>query len=65
MRAELIERMQAQEITLHVQTLLSSEIGRIEALFFCNALTQIVPVSQLSGRILNVSAVTTLANLLF
>lgn len=65
MRAELIERMQAREIPLHVQTLSRAETGRIEALFFCNALTQIVPVSQLSGRILNVSAVTTLANLLF
>lgn len=65
MRAELIERMQAQNIPLHFQTLSRAEIGRIEALFFCNALTQIVPVSQLSGRILNVSAVTTLANLLF
>ncbi|HEY4714213.1 MAG TPA: aminodeoxychorismate lyase [Aquirhabdus sp.] len=65
MRAELIERMQAKDIPLHFQTLSRDEIGRIEALFFCNALTQIVPVSQLSGRILNVSAVTTLANLLF
>jgi len=65
MRAELIERMQAEDIPLYLQTLHRDEIGRIEALFFCNALTQIVPVSQLSGRILNVSAVTTLANLLF
>lgn len=65
MRAELIERVHAKGIPLRVETLNRDEIGRIEALFFCNALTQIVPVSQLDGRILNVSAVTTLANLLF
>lgn len=65
MRAELIERMHAQGIPLRVETLHRDEIGRIKALFFCNALTQIVPVSQLDGRILDVSAVTTLANLLF
>lgn len=65
MRAELIERMQAKDIPLLFQTLHRDEIGRIEALFFCNALTQLVPVSQLSGRNLNVSTVTTLANLLF
>lgn len=65
MRAALVERMQAHNIPLLFQTVNRDEMGRIEALFFCNALTQIVPVSQLSGRILDVSAVTTLANLLF
>ena len=65
MRAELVERMQAQDIPLQFHTLHREEISRIEALFFCNALTQIVPVNKLCGQILNVSAVTTLANLLF
>lgn len=65
MRAELIERMHAQDISLHLQSLHRDEIDRIEAMFFCNALTQIVPVRQLNGRNLDVSAVTTLANLLF
>jgi 4-amino-4-deoxychorismate lyase len=65
MRAALIERMHENDIPLYFHTLHRNEIGRIDALFFCNALTQIVPVSQLCGRILNVSAVTTLANLLF
>ncbi|MBC7750240.1 MAG: aminodeoxychorismate lyase [Candidatus Saccharibacteria bacterium] len=65
MRTEIIERMQAQDNPPLFQTLHLNDLGRIEALFFCNALTQIVPVRQLNGRILNVSAVTTLANLLF
>ena len=65
MRAELIDRMQAKEIPLFFRTLNRDQIGRIEALFFCNALTQIVPVNQFCGQLLNVSAVTTLANLLF
>lgn len=65
MRAELIQQMQARDIPLLIKTIHRDEIGRIEALFFCNALTQIVPVHQLDGRLLDVSAVTTLANLLF
>lgn len=65
MRAELIERMHAQGVPLHVQPLHRDDVGRIEALFFCNALTQIVPVSKLDARNLEVSAVKTLANLLF
>ncbi len=65
MRAELIGRMQAQEISLHLRTLHRDDVAQIEALFFCNALTQIVPVSALNGRTLNLSAVTSLANLLF
>lgn len=65
MRAELIERMHTHGIALRFETLNRDEIGRIEALFFCNALTQIVPVSKLDGRNLEVSAVKTLANLLF
>ncbi len=65
MRAELIERMQTQKIPLHSKTLHRDEVTRIEALFFCNALTQIVPVSNLDGRTLNLSAVTSLVNLLF
>ena len=64
MRAELIEQMNARNIPLFIQTLHREDVDRIEALFFCNALTQIVPVSKLEGRLLNVSAVTTLANLL-
>jgi len=65
MRAELIGRMQAQEISVHLRTLHRDDVAQIEALFFCNALTQIVPVSALNGRTLNLSAVTSLANLLF
>lgn len=65
MRAELLERMQARDIPIHLKTLHRDEVTRIEALFFCNALTQIVPVGTLDGRTLNLSAVTSLANLLF
>lgn len=65
MRAEIVERMQVQEIPLYLKTLHRDEIDRIEALFFCNALTQIVPANQLKDRTLNLSAVTSLANLLF
>jgi 4-amino-4-deoxychorismate lyase len=65
MRTELIERMQTQHVSLHVKTLQRDEVGRIEALFFCNALTQIVPVRTLNDRMLNLSAVTSLVNLLF
>ena len=65
MRAELLERMQVRDIPIHLKTLQRDEVTRIEALFFCNALTQIVPVSTLIGRTLNLSAVTSLANLLF
>lgn len=65
MRAELIERMQSQHIPVHLKTLNCDDATRIEALFFCNALTQIVPVSTLNGRTLNLSAVTSLVNLLF
>jgi 4-amino-4-deoxychorismate lyase len=65
MRAEVIERMQSQSIPLCLKTLRRDEDERIEALFFCNTLTQIVPVSALNDRELNLSAVTSLANLLF
>ncbi len=65
MRAELIERMHTHGVTLRVETLKRDEIERIEALFFCNALTQIVPVSKFEGRNLDVSVVNKLANLLF
>jgi 4-amino-4-deoxychorismate lyase len=65
MRAEIIERMQAHNIPLHFKTLHRDEVERIEALFFCNALTQIVPVTQLMSRTLDLSAVNSLINLLF
>jgi branched-subunit amino acid aminotransferase/4-amino-4-deoxychorismate lyase len=50
---------------MHMKTLQRDEVGRIEALFFCNALTQIVPVRTLCDRTLNLTAVTSLVNLLF
>jgi 4-amino-4-deoxychorismate lyase len=65
MRSEIVERMQVQQIPLYLKTLHRDEIDRIEALFFCNALTQIVPVNQLKDRTLDLSAVTSFANLLF
>jgi 4-amino-4-deoxychorismate lyase len=65
MRAELIELMQTQHLPVYEKSLHRNEVERIDALFFCNALTQIVPVCTLNDRTLNLSAVTSLVNLLF
>ena len=70
MRAEVIERMQVQHIPLHLKTLHRDDVEQIDALFFCNSLTQIVPVDRLTNnsqmnRTLDLSAVNSLVNLLF
>ncbi len=70
MRAEVIERMQEQHIPLHLKTLHRDDVEQIDALFFCNSLTQIVPVDRLMNnrqmnRTLDLSAVNSLVNLLF
>jgi 4-amino-4-deoxychorismate lyase len=64
MRAELLTQLEAHGIAVHVRTLYRDELDQIEALFFCNALTEIVPVARLAGRSLSVDAVTSLMNLL-
>lgn len=64
MRAELMAQMQASQIPLHIRTLSRDALDQIEALFFCNALTEVVPVATLAGRSLDVGAVKSLMNLL-
>ncbi len=65
MRAEMMSRMQQLGIPLKIQSLHSAEIQRIEALFFCNALTGIVPVSQLDLRPLSLDVVRQFREQLF
>ncbi len=65
MRADVIERMQTHHIPLFFKTLHRDEVEQIEALFFCNALTQIVPVAKLIDRALDLSVVNSLVDLLF
>lgn len=57
MRAEIMARMQAIGLTPHVSPIPKAAIERIDALFFCNALSGIVPVWQLHDRLLNVQVV--------
>lgn len=57
MRAEILSRMQAAGITPHVSPLPKAALERIDALFFCNALSGMVPVGQLHDRLLNVQVV--------
>lgn len=64
MRAELIAQMQARQIPLLIQSLSGDQLDQIEALFFCNALSEIVPVATLAGRCLDVEAVKLFMNLL-
>ncbi len=64
MRAELLAQFEAHGIAVQLRTLYRDEVDQIEALFFCNALTEIVPVASLAGRTLNVDAVTSLMNLI-
>jgi 4-amino-4-deoxychorismate lyase len=60
MRAEILHRMADREIDCRISRVPVALIDRIEALFFCNALTGMVPVAQLAGRALNLSAVDSL-----
>ena len=57
MRAEILARMQDTGIAPHILPIPRAAIERIDALFFCNALTGIVPVRQLHDRLLNVQIV--------
>ncbi len=65
MRAELMACMHAQKIPLLIETLHRDSLHKIEALFFCNALSKVVPVSHLDHRALDLGAVKSLTNLLF
>lgn len=57
MRAEILAQMQVKGITPHILPIPKAAIERIDALFFCNALSGIVPVRQLHDRLLNVQIV--------
>lgn len=57
MRAEVLARMQASGITQHVSPIPKAAVERMDALFFCNALSGMVPVRQLHDRLLNVQIV--------
>ena len=65
MRAELIARMEERQFPLRIESLHRDSLFKIEALFFCNALTGVVPVSHLEDRLLDLEAVKSLTNLLF
>jgi len=65
MRAEIMARMQQHGIALKIQSLPASHIQRIEALFFCNALTGIVPASQLDLHSIDAEVVWQLREQLF
>ncbi|AXI03006.1 aminodeoxychorismate lyase [Aquirhabdus parva] len=65
MRAELIARMEERKFPLRIESLHRDSLFKIEALFFCNALTGMVPVSHLQDRLLDFEAVKSLSNLLF
>lgn len=57
MRAEILHRMQHAGITPHVLPIPRAALERIDALFFCNALSGMLPVRQLHDRLLNVQVV--------
>ncbi|XID75565.1 aminodeoxychorismate lyase [Alkanindiges sp. WGS2144] len=57
MRAEILAQMQAQDIPCIVANVPKLAIDQIEAMFFCNALTGIVPVKTLLGRPLDLGPV--------
>ena len=57
--------MEERQFPLRIESLHRDSLFKIEALFFCNALTGVVPVSHLEDRLLDLEAVKSLTNLLF
>ncbi|WP_410209249.1 aminodeoxychorismate lyase [Aquirhabdus sp.] len=65
MRAEVMARMDKHQFPLRLESIHRDSLFKIEALFFCNALTGVVPASHLEDRLLDFEAVKSLTNLLF
>lgn len=57
MRAEILDKMFEQDIPFSITNIPKTAIEHIEAMFFCNALTGVVPVKNLLGRPLDVAPV--------
>lgn len=57
MRAEILAQMEKQSIEHQIALFPVDALAQVEALFFCNALTGIVPVRSLQGRALNLGIV--------
>lgn len=64
-RAAILDRCAARGLACAVRPIDQTEIEQIEALFFCNALSGVVPVSRLNGRKLDADAVQDWCDLLF
>lgn len=61
MRAALLDFMQAQHIAHAIQPFPKAGLTQVEAMFFCNAVTGIVPVKSFEQRVLDVQPVLKLA----
>lgn len=57
MRAEILAQMQAADIPHVVTHIPKTAVDQIEALFFCNALTGIVPAKSIDQRALNLAPI--------
>ena len=57
MRAEVLDKMQEHGIACSVVNVPKAAIDQIKAMFYCNAMTGIVPVKSLSNRVLDLNPV--------
>lgn len=60
MRAEILARLSQHNIPHLITPIPKTAVDHIEAMFFCNALTGIVPVKILEGRTLKLDPITAL-----